>query len=1235
MSATTMTTTTSPFRRPGTMSRRSVLAGMLGLGAATFLDTSFTARPALAAPPKVGELPLPNRLPYSVTASSELADDVFATSEILIGESDRLLPFFNPFSQTTEALVFSGSSLNHLHRDPTQPTGWAYEAFDLQGVFNSVDDVAVTGNDQHVYALITGDPGPDGGDSPYWITWLDNATQWDYGSTDPGIFGQDLPDGSSPLTGGISSEGVPYFYTVSISGATAQLQGWVTTGDGADPLAQMTEDSSVVLSLDVSSSGPVADYIVLYDTNASAPTGYAIVQFADGSLTVYPQQDATFSTSPLVNSGTVGVSQLMWAWATPGSKTGVPGYAIQANIPGTGFGEGTYFCDEQGNVDKVNDSVAPGNAAASVWLAGGQYTVNLLDENYVLQTIQQTGPGAWADPLPLTNGVPASPRPGLTAVYSVPTDPTRNTLFAVGADSSLNVLTLDDSGWTQTQLQQDNTVGVQVECYRLKIAVVDVNGTPVGLASAQLGTDRPVGLWQDIGSTSLVPGTPVTIVADLHGHINVSVPAEELDCAVLTVQALDPNGQPSGPAVPISADYDVQGFLGGSGALPDLGNLSASTLQNAKNPDGSTLFPHLGSSGSPSASDYVTGLNLAIAAGKGTPPATGAPRAVRLEIDGKKTKLSTSMDPKAFGVPSRTEVSLSISHLLHTIGHALRHAMATVKSTVIRWADDVKQWVVDLATDITELTTFAIDSVKDAFHVIGGYFTTLGADIKAGIGWLKREVLGFLSSVGQNATIIEGLVSQAPTALGGLVGGIEKQADGWFVTQEATVTGWFSELSSLVTGTAVGSSQPPTPDPKDTGSAAALGFLAKDIKYLVKVVQDSPGMWLYDKLMEHLPQDTGPDLTGVFDKVYNDLATAFTGFTDLGEQIGRTLWATFQVFTSPDKLTTVALSDLINDLGAVVVDVLKLCDAIVDTVLDFVMAALTVLADYLAYQWSLTSISPVLKLVLDRLGFDPTISLNRLVSLVLALPLTLVRKVRGEALVVPNGSSAEDDKELGQDQVDELFYTLATISQVVWTVVDVVGDLETVAKPAATERPQQEGIIDYFDILCPIAQTVFLLPGWNNQLIWDGLPDALKLRGLIAPAVLGSVTTPTFKIAQKVPFPAGTGTSDADTVQYYEKAPAQPNPLAQYYGPVVSMVGGLANTVMGSMVSERNSTTTATQVEAVLGTVLGDLSNDLAVLTTWWLNDSLDDLPVAVKVGIDGVGGFGAAVVYAISAYED
>ena len=54
-----------------------------------------------------------------------------------------------------------------------------------------------------------------------------------------------------------------------------------------------------------------------------------------------------------------------------------------------------------------------------------------------------------------------------------------------------------------------------------------------------------------------------------------------------------------------------------------------------------------------------------------------------------------------------------------------------LKQTVVRWADDAKNWVVDLALqigdDLVTFTDLVITDMKDAFHVIGGFFQTLGA----------------------------------------------------------------------------------------------------------------------------------------------------------------------------------------------------------------------------------------------------------------------------------------------------------------------------------------------------------------------------------------------------------------------------------------------------------------------------------------------------------------------------
>ncbi len=1220
--AATPSPSKSPFQRP--VSRRAVLAGLLGLGVGTYVDLSpLGSLTAYAAGPKepkhkpkttVGGAGPTQPGPYQITASSQLADDMFATNEVRIGANDEVLPFYNPASKTVEALVFSGGTLQHLHRDPAQATGWAYAAFDLQDTLTRVTSVAVAADDTRVYALLWGDPAanptnPTG--SPYWLTWLDDATTWNAGYIAPSD-DQTFPPSPGPLKGGISREGVPYFYSTVVSGSTTSLVGWITTGDNNQPL--VFQD---LLDVHTEASGGVQDYQVLYDTAAANQVGYAFVLDAKGSLSVFPQQGETFAEQALDNAGADGVTELMWAWASPTSTTGLPGYAFQGNVPNVG--EGAFFCDEQGNFTRVADAPETGSSTVAVWLADDQYTVNLLDSNGIVQTIQQNAPGSFDAPLPIANGVPGSPKPGLVAVYGVPTDPTQATLFAVGADEALSVLSLDAGGWTQTQILQDNTVAVQLTCYQVTINVQDSNQMAVRYGQAQVTTDRPVGLWQDIGSSVIVPAIPLTLTGDLRGQIIFSVPAEELDTAVLTVQALDGNGQPSGAALPVMGDYDVRNFLGGTAALDHIGTMSASTLTGAKNADGTSLLAGIDSD---TAISLATGLGAAVTAGNGGTPATNAIKAYKIECHGKKLTVSTSHDAKAYGSAA---VGSSLSNMFRTIGHALRHALDKIHSATVRWSTDLKHWVVDLVTDFVSWTNVYINDMRDAFHVIGGWFSTLGADIKNVVNWLKREIFGFLGSVGKNANTIEKIIGDGPDQLIGIVNGIEQQVDGWFVAQETTVTSWLTELQTAVEDATFGHSQPTPPQPTDTGGSTAMNNISRDIKWISKVVNDSPGMWLYNKLMQYLPADPGPALTGDFDAVRQDLIDAFKDSVDLGEAIVRTFWDSIKDLTSRDGFTATKVSVWFGDISAIITDGLKLADAIADTILDFVKAALNVLDDYLSYEWSLTSIDPILKLVLDEIGFDPTISIKRLVSLVTAFPLTLVRTLTGRSPVFStSGATATSDSG------DSFCYTTAAISQFIWTAADVVGDFELTVPAGSKTRGQQAGIIDYFDIVCPILQTLLLIPGRDNNLLWNGLPTDTNVPGLIPLAVLTSLISPAVGIGVKATV-AAPPEPDPNVIPFYGDSPKK-DPFEQYYQPIVNCLAAVANGLTAGWYGYANADSPTAQVESIVGTVLGNASYLTSPLTTWWLNESTDDVPVIVKTVIDGVAGIGAGVMYAEAA---
>ena len=176
-----------------------------------------------------------------------------------------------------------------------------------------------------------------------------------------------------------------------------------------------------------------------------------------------------------------------------------------------------------------------GDGQVAVWQLDDLYTFTLLDhQSQVASVVTQIGNPVtgFTLPIPLAGGI--------DRIYSLPTDPAQGTLFAVDTLGTLNVLTKDPAlGWTQTQVHQDGASLQPVTSWRVQISVLDANRAGVGGGQIQLSTDRPAGFWQASGSTILTPAAPVTLAADSGGKVTVSIPAEELDTAVLTAQALD------------------------------------------------------------------------------------------------------------------------------------------------------------------------------------------------------------------------------------------------------------------------------------------------------------------------------------------------------------------------------------------------------------------------------------------------------------------------------------------------------------------------------------------------------------------------------------------------------------------------------------------------------------------------------------------------------------------------
>ncbi len=287
----------------------------------------------------------------------------------------------------------------------------------------------------------------------------------------------------------------------------------------------------------------------------------------------------------------------------------------------------------------------------AAWRLDGAYTFTFLDDGLarVVSEIPGTGAGiSWTAPIPLAGG--------FEKIYSLPADPAEATLFAVDVDQTLNVLTKDPVlGWTQTQVHQDGASIQSVTSWRVQITTLDANQVGVGFGQIRLSTDRPVGFWQASGSTVVTQGTPVTLTAGASGKVTFSIPAQKLDTALLTVQALDSNGNPSGGPLDVTPNIDVQNFLAGQGSLTDVGKLTgvgllaATVPADPDNPAGpqAKVFPKLTDTTSTAA---VAGAVSHVAQlGLGYQPASSTDvRSATFDLTVSPATFATSSDPAAF-----------------------------------------------------------------------------------------------------------------------------------------------------------------------------------------------------------------------------------------------------------------------------------------------------------------------------------------------------------------------------------------------------------------------------------------------------------------------------------------------------------------------------------------------------------------------------------------------------------
>jgi len=1259
-------------------SRRNILAG-LGLGslAAASAGQLLGASPAAAGAPikaskptlRAAAAPTPNPGPFSVRASCTLTEDYFFTSEVLLNQAngDRLIPFVNPKNNDmVEAIVFvkgvngNPGTVNHLARDLSVPSGWNYTQLDTTSSVPWPADVAVASDSTTAYLMVLAEPGTS--PNPAWLTQLDAAATWDsgYQATYDDLGYTDMTiDRTAPfgaLKAGIDDSGTPYFYASVAEGSTTYMLGWVavqgwSTGNFDYQLLQIIDSSAVT----------VTDYIVLFDTSGNAnPVGYSVILDSGTNLAPYRQLAFTSQTNAqfddnsfITGAGEEAVTELIWAWASPGSTTGLPGFAFQLeDDPDDGISAGTYFVDESGNQQTLSDEASLGNNAVTVWRSNGLYTVNLLDSNDTLTTTAQYDDGSGP-----TWGIAVPIAVGFTAVFGVPTDPNEATLFALDPSGVLYVLTKTATGWTQNLVHQHAASTIELATWNCQISLFDANGVGVGGSngSVQLSTNLPIDVWQNNASSILAPGSPVVLAVDATGQVNVAIPTSELDTAQLTAVPLDAGGNSNGPALIITPNTDTQAYLAGTSSLSSAGGttLSGDHLVGAKTStwNSSTqryttsapLMPVLGTAGAGAAGQVVQGINHVMSLPTNNPNQANNPagpaQAALLDLTGDTPTFGTSTDPTAYDSHKSGDTHWwdAAEHDIDSVFHGLRHGAMSIGKMISTWASDVEKWtinlVIDLGDGIDRLINWVVQGIEDAYHAISGFFHSLGTDIEHIWDWLKTLVMGALRDAANNAEYIEGWVDTVVEGFIQEINAAESFTANFFAGLTTDVNTKLATLQDEVEDDLFGQhTAQPTPSAGTGGDDSGSQF--EGVQDVFHFLAHSPAAWLMKKIMADIQPLTGSAFNGIelssFAQPMTDLATDVDQAIDTIVDAATTIMDLFSdAAQSPASFNAQSMTDLFTGFEKVVDDVLALLDDLANTLLDLLKAFIEYFDDFLFSEFDPPLIGEILRLC----GVDSTPSILHLTALTIAFPATLVHALFAAAAggagqpLFPFGAPGSDG-EVGDPNSDWAGFGLAiasAVTQFIWATVEV--GLEMIAYNSNQPSPLDLTLANLFtviDIFCPIALTVLQWPvppshtgtqtpppvadhDFTNGDVWGQDYELL-------PYIFISGGIPW--LAEMIGFIAAKVLPDGQANDFNNKAV----PLAQ-------TIPAAVNIILSSWYSYANASNDGAKALAVIAPIISNLSYLDSIIASDQAKDALGSGIPWIKFYIDTFGNYGTVAI--------
>jgi len=609
--------------------------------------------------------------------------------------------------------------------------------------------------------------------------------------------------------------------------------------------------------------------------------------------------------------------------------------------------------------------------------------------------------------------------------------------------------------------------------YRTVVQLVDGNKNPRANTSVRIEATDAVEIVSGGQTYSLSQGGFVWLTTDASGTVNFVSQATDISSPALYIWAAFMN---QGEAIVVYPDHD---------ALATLTSAQGTDYQNATAFDGTSIMPSGVDANqvAQTVSSTLSGGASSLSASYGSNPYSSYP-ATTANMIYQATKGDTS---RAFSVATAQSFTTNIT-VDPTTGNVTGVSYASGTPTlpplvggfgsfddfvkdVVNGVKKVAQIAVTVAEEVAhqitaitgEIYQFTVQTLEQAAAVITGFFKTLFSDITKAIEWLSA--IFDWAAIKETQAAIKGFVTNFQQQVRGYLNTdsqkITTALHTLFQTAEGDIQQTIAGFIGSIGGQTLQSQQQNGNDPKAPyAQAGATGGYAQTQSMHSKF-QDNVGRASANAINATVPL-TFAEVQTVAEVLWTQIpATIAPLKADLDAAITQFASSFGLLVTDPTKFVTQSFSDILTIMSDIAVIILKVADAILESVIIVIADLLDTIVNYATGGMQIPVLSELFQLI-----FGTPLTFLDLAAWVIAVPATIISKTVGATHSA--AANAKPHNLLGE----------AGFQVVCWAAAQIFGSLVDAINDAINNDPASP--ISIMDLVCGLITFALSAPSTFN-----------------------------------------------------------------------------------------------------------------------------------------------------------